>query len=145
MAEVGDFSRAETLVILAEVVEGRPAQEEVLVERLEPNRFRLLQSPGLVSGLAAGDEFSVDAGHFNEPRVLRRSGNRAVQIFKAEGIDACERCLVPRIAEVHGWLDGKAQKSLVFTVPGSTDVSELESLIDDALRHFPDAEWCFGN
>ena len=56
-----DSSKAETLVILIDVHEGKPAQEEVLVERLGPDRFRLLRSPGLVSGLAAGDEFSVDA------------------------------------------------------------------------------------
>jgi hypothetical protein len=95
--------------------------------------------------LAAGDEFSVDAGHYNEPKILRRSGNRAVQFFKADGIDACERYLVPRMAEVNGWLDGKAQKSLVFTVLASCDESRLESILGDALRHLPGAEWCFGN
>ena len=59
--------------------DGKPFYEEVPVEPIGPDRFRVLASPGLLDGLAAGDVFERRAdGRFE---VIERSGNLAVQIW----------------------------------------------------------------
>jgi hypothetical protein len=61
--------------LVAKMKNGNPVEESVLVETLGPNRFRLVRSPGLVPGLAAGDEFELAAAEAHGYRLLIRGGN----------------------------------------------------------------------
>jgi hypothetical protein len=118
-------------------------EEEVVVEPLGGNRHRLLQSPGLVLGLAAGDVFEV--GERGECRVLERGRNVCIQIFfRADG-PSLEARATEGLAALKGRLDGKTAKELVYTVPVSSGFTEMERVLADLVSRFPGAEWYYGN
>ena len=55
--------------------------ETLAVTPLSAERYLLLASPGFVEGLAAGDEFELDASVSGGVRVLRRGGNLCVWFY----------------------------------------------------------------
>lgn len=61
----------EPLVLIVAEDNGKVAREEVLVVRLGAGVFRLAKSPGLASGIAAGDTIGVK----------ERAGNLCIQVF----------------------------------------------------------------
>ena len=117
---------------------GRPVYEQLLVES-ERRGLRLLKSPGLVLGLAAGDLFEVD--HQKAPRVIERGGNICVQVFSREP-GLVEPLLTARFVEIGGRLDGRSHKELVYTVPVTAGFTAIEKALEQ-----PDAviEWIYGN
>lgn len=73
----------ETIQILAGTSSsGSPVYEEVVVEDAGEGRFRLMQSPGLAPGLAAGDVFEL----FDDCRyhVVSRGGTVCIQVYLKE-------------------------------------------------------------
>src|SRR4051812_18667805 len=98
----------------------RPGTEALTVQPVGPNRYRLLYSPGVVEGLAKGDEFELCP---TDPRgfdVVKRSGQLCVWFtFNEPGVnrgpdgdqvrDAVER--------FGGLCDGGGKSHLVFSVP----------------------------
>lgn len=124
---------------------GRPAYEEVLAEWVDGNRYRLIKSPGLVLGVAAGDEIELcDNESF---RVLRRAGNVCVQLFSSDPdlLQQCERHLTPLLRALGGWLDGRAEKELVFTIPAEVGFRPIEQALGGASQLFKGIEWYYGN
>src|SRR5690606_39345213 len=98
--------------------DGSAVQEEVPVEGLGGGRFRILQSPGLVLGVAAGDVIELtSAGRF---KVVSRGRNLCVQVFApASSVDRLENALTGRLKVLGGRLDGRGAQLLVYTVPVS--------------------------
>lgn len=122
---------------------GRPVFEEVLVEARGRDRYLLVASPGLALGVAAGDEIEVDeSGRF---RVLTRGGNLCVQVFRKEHIDEVDRFASTRIMQLHGRLDGRSAKQVVYTIPVSAGFPAIERILADVMATYPDVEWGFGN
>lgn len=105
--------------------------------------FRLLASPGLVLGIAAGDLFRVNASL--EPEVVARGGNLCIQVFRSAGVTEIEPITTPATERIGGWLDGRVAKELVYTIPVSAGFSAVESIFLDVARGFPDIEWHYGN
>ncbi len=134
----------ETINLLAgRATGGGPAFEEVVVERLAANEFKLLRSPGLVLGLAAGDIIATgEGGTF---RLLQRGRNLCVQIFRDGGLDVLEQVLTQQLEKLGGSLDGRAGKELVYTVPVSAGFGPLEAVLRAAMSKAPGAEWYYGN
>jgi hypothetical protein len=129
--------------MFAETVKGKPLYEEVRVENLGGNTYRIAQSPGLVQGIAADDV--VELLPDKSPRVLKRGGNLAVQIFAAANIDAIESLATPAVTQMGGWLDGKSHKLVVYTIPIKATFARIESVLDGVTRRFPGSNWYFGN
>lgn len=127
--------------------DGSPLLEEVLVDRLGGSRYRLLATPGLVAGLAAGDEFEVvDAVSPDGINVLRRGGNIGVQFFVDDSLlERSEEFLRRRIASLGGRLDGKQSKLLVWTIPVEAGFPSIEGIFYEAQKEFPGSEWMFSN
>jgi hypothetical protein len=122
---------------------GSPVEEEVLVEPLGASRYRLLRSPGLVLGMAAGDVFELTAdGHF---RVTARGGNLCIQLFFRTAPPGLEQEATRRLAELGGTLDGMAPMALVYTVPASSGFGVIESTLRALVEEFPGTEWYYGN
>jgi hypothetical protein len=122
---------------------GRPSYEEVHVEALGSGKYRLLQSPGLTIGLAAGDELTVDEnGKFE---LVYRGGNVCIQIFSEERLDDAERFTSQEIAKIGGRLDGRASKELVYTVSAKAGFPAIERVLYELKRRFPALDWYFGN
>jgi hypothetical protein len=122
---------------------GSPAFEQVLVEARGTDRYVLLASPGLALGVAAGDEIMVDDG--GRYRVLTRGGNLCVQVFRNASISDVDRFATGRVIQLRGWLDGKAAKELVYTIPVSAGFPAIEGLFSEVKVAYPDVEWYFGN
>src|SRR5436190_7961017 len=104
------------LLLFVDRVNGQPAKEPVHVAELGEGRFRLLYAPGLVQGIAAGDEFRLrdEDGRFE---VLSRSGNLAVQVFSPAPVGELRTELASRVSRLGGTLDGAIEQGSAFTVP----------------------------
>lgn len=125
--------------------DGSPFFEEVAVEALGERRYRLLKSPGLVPGLAAGDEIELTPDGERDHLVLRRAGNVAVQFFSRHDLDACLGFLAPHIERLGGRLDGRSNLLLVFTIPVSAGFANIEEVFKLAVERLPQSDWMFGN
>lgn len=121
---------------------GKPVFEEVHVDPVG-TQFRLLQSPGLALGLAAGDLVEVDdSGMY---RVVARGGNICLQVYGGEFLQALEDELTVELSKYDGVLDGKSNRQLVYTVPVSAGFESIEMVLNNAVARCPGAEWYYGN
>jgi hypothetical protein len=124
--------------------DGETVFEEVLAESHGGICFKLLRSPGLVLGLAAGDLFDYQRG--GSFRVIRRSGNIAIQIFVERDVAHVEKQASALLGPLGASLDGKCPGQLVFTVPVAVGFPRIEAALDEAIaRCASAAEWYFGN
>jgi hypothetical protein len=125
--------------------EGKPFFEEVPVTALGDERYRILASPGLLDGLAAGDVFERRSdGTF---AVVERSGNLCIQIWYPEAdlgarVDAE---LIPGVAALGGSLDGRTEGASVLTFPLSAGFPRIEALLDGWVTTAPGASWSYAN
>jgi len=132
------------ILLLIDVVNGKPIKEPVHVADLGDGRFRLLYSPGLVQGIAAGDEFRLadDDGRFE---VLSRAGNLAVQVFSSGPVGELRAELADRVARLGGTLDGAIERGPAFTVPFVAGFAAVEAVLNQWVEEHPDWEWYYGN
>lgn len=122
---------------------GNVVFEELLVERLDRDLYRVLASPGLVLGVAADDTIRVRAPH--EFDVVRRGGNLCVQIFVPSGIDAVEQVATRELMSISGRMDGKVTGLLIYTVPLLSGFGSVERVLNSLVQTFPGVEWYYGN
>jgi len=132
------------LLLLVDVVNGKPVKEPVHVADLGAGRFRLLYSPGMVQGIAAGDEFRLrdDVGRFD---VLSRAGNLAVQVFSPGPVAPSRAELVAHVTALKGTLDGAIEQGLAFTVPLAAGFPAIEAVFNRWVEENPGWEWYFAN
>jgi Domain of unknown function (DUF4265) len=125
---------------------GEAVHEEVPVTPLGSRRFRLLASPTLALGAAAGDEIEVDEqGVYS---VVRRGTNVAVHVEATEKLDDHE--LVRRVNELGGLLDGRAEAPpdafiATFTIPVGAGFAAIERVFERFVADKPAASWSYGN
>jgi hypothetical protein len=122
---------------------GSPVYENVLVEPLGPNTYRLLRSPGLALGIAADDVFEVTPDR--RFHVLRRGMNLCVQILNGSGVQDMLETSVAVFNGIGGRLDGQSPKELVFTIHVSVGFSRTEKACVEIVSKFSGARWYYGN
>ena len=132
-----------TVRLLIETREGKPVHEEVHVEDRGAGTYRLLQSPGLVLGLAADDVFLVQPD--DTFKLLQRGGNIAIQMFSEHPLDRIEPQVSSELARIGGRLDGKAPNLLVYTVSVKIGFPEIERVLNSVAASFPTIQWYYGN
>ena len=126
----------------------RKGEEMLPVAELGEGRYRLLASPGFVEGLAAGDEFELDADSPLGHRVVRRGGNLCVWFYHSEPLSESSEVTadIRRVAEsLAGHLDGGYSRMLVLTIPLATGFDAVAAAFDDAVRRHAAASWLYGN
>jgi hypothetical protein len=127
---------------------GPSAVEALDVEELGPNRYRLLYSPGLVEGLAAGDEFElVTVGPLGY-RVLSRAGNVVVWFFfpvEGQNQGPLADSIKQSVEAIGGKLDGGGRTNLVFTIPVGVGFGRIEGVVQRAVKEIPGSTWMYGN
>ena len=115
------------------------------MEPLGSERYRILASPGLLDGLAAGDVFDQQSdGTYT---IVERSGNLCVQVWHP-GVDvreSVEATLLPGAVALRGWLDGRTEGSTVLTFPLSAGFQRIEQLLDDWVDATEGSTWSYGN
>lgn len=120
---------------------GDPLFDQVLVDDLGQGRFKIVTTPILVPGVAAGDtvSFGKDGVTF---KVLARGNNLAVHFYGGTEVmgDISER-----ITGIGGILHGQQGDLAVFTVPVRSGFPVIESALDAICAYHPGVEWCFGN
>jgi hypothetical protein len=119
---------------------GEPVYEELLVDPLGGDRYRVVASPGLVLGLASGDE--IIAGPDQTFELATRGGNLSIHVY---GPHSIVNTLAPRIGALGGWLDGRAPNLTVFTIPVSVGFPEVERVLNDFVGQHSGTEWYFAN
>jgi hypothetical protein len=136
------------IVVSAGVFQGRPIRESIPIEEISPNKYKVLASPGYVSGFASGDilELVNSDGHF---RVLKRAGNVCVQIFFEGNKESAINEFDARFARLNGWLDGGSDSpeaySLIYTIPKTVKFSAIESIFDNLPDSIRLDNWLYGN
>jgi len=126
----------------------RCGEEAIPAEPLGGNRFRLAVSPGMLEGLAAGDEIEVDETERLGYRILRRGGNLCVWFYFPEPVHAQHpdvRALAAEVGPVGGWLDGGYARMVVFTIPVTSGFEAVEAVLDGAAALHPGSTWLYGN
>ena len=119
------------------------ASEPVHAVPLGGSNYRVVYSPSIVYGIAAGDEIDTDAeGNFS---VLRRGGNLAVRVLCAAGVDGFADDLCLSVEGLGGRLDGKVRNGLVFTIPLEAGFEAIERLFGEFTSMHSSTVWEYGN
>lgn len=146
MVEITDSSPSSGVVLrVRDDVDREPMYELIPAERIGDNTYRLLRSPGLVEGVAAGDKIEVDerTKRFN---ILRRAGNVCAWIFFDGNIDEpAANELRAQIERVGGSLDGGTHSSLIFTLPSAAGFPAIEEIFKHFEETYPATTWMFSN
>ncbi|WP_129307335.1 DUF4265 domain-containing protein [Streptomyces sp. L2] len=121
---------------------GEPVFESVLGDAPDGcNEFRVLATPGLVLGVAAGDRLRVDEGS-GTFEILSRGGNVSIQFY---GSQAAADSLLSKIETLGGWLDGHKSGLWIFTISAAGGFTELERVLNSVTEDHSGVEWYYGN
>jgi hypothetical protein len=126
---------------------GQRSLEEVLpAEPLGNGSFRLLGSPGLVEGLAAGDELELEPTDPAGYRVLRRGGQLCIWVYIPEPPPKETDARLRRAAAtLGGYLDGGNTRLRILTVPVTAGFERVEAELDAAVAELRGSTWAYGN
>jgi hypothetical protein len=127
---------------------GQPRLEEALpVEAVGAGLFRLLASPGLVDGVAAGDELELTAEEPSGFRVVRRGGQLCIWVYlPAEPPPVGAEARLDRAARaLGGYVDGGHTKLRILTVPVAAGFASVETELDAAVAELSGSTWFYGN
>ena len=126
--------------------EGQQVLEQLHVYILGKDaHYEIKQTPLFVRNLARGDIISVDPQRPEIFKVLERSGNLAVRIFRKQGLDDLEPSLTPQVEKLDGKLDLQTARGLSYSLHVNLGFAAIETLMDNAMAAFPGAVWYYGN
>lgn len=121
-------------------------QETLPAEPLGGDRYRLMASPGLVEGVAAGDEIELDSSLRAGFRVLQRSGQLCIWFYLPKPAPEAADARVIRAADrLGGYLDGGRAQLRVLTIPVATGFDAIARELDAASRDLAGSTWLYGN
>jgi hypothetical protein len=126
----------------------RRGEEAILASPLGGSRFVIDASPGMVEGIAAGDEIEIAPGEQLGYRVLKRGGNLCVWFYFPRPVDETHPDvfeLSTSVEALGGWLDGGYARMVVFTIPVSVGFAAVEAVLDAAVARHPESTWLYGN
>lgn len=124
---------------------GEKVYENLPVLALGDARYRLLVSPGLVLGVAKGDEIKLfeEDGNFV---LLSRGRNLCVQLFITETASKEVDALASQMIELlNGTLDIRTDKQAVFSIPLESGFGGVEAVLNAFVDQNPGCEWYYGN
>ena len=128
------------------VVGGRAgATQPVEVEPLGNDEYRILFSPGLVEGIAAGDVIRVTDPRVGLFEVLSRGGNVAVKFGAPEPLEPFLPAIHADLEALGGRLDGATDTAAVWTIPAAAGFARIEKAMAAAVARIPGAGWWYGN
>jgi hypothetical protein len=126
---------------------GQRKFDEVLpAEPLGRGCFRLLASPGLVEGVAAGDELELAPADPTGYRVLRHGRRLCIWVYVPEPPpEQTEARLVRAAATLGGYLDGGNTGLRILTVPVSAGFGRVEAELAAVVADLYGSTWAYGN
>ena len=109
------------------------------------DHFEVKKSPLFIRNLARGDIIYIDKQAPGQYKLLQRSGNLAVRIFRKTDLNVLEMTLTPEIEKLDGKLEIKTDRALSYSLHVNLGFSAIEALFDNAMASFPDSVWYYGN
>jgi hypothetical protein len=127
--------------------DGDPVFESLEVELVEDteDEVRLVRSPLLTRNLAAGDKLKVIDVSSAEYKLLRRSGNLSIRVFRQHQLDVLAENLTGEIEKLGGSLDKQTDRALVYSMHFSIGFQVIEELLSNVCKDYPDTVWYYGN
>ncbi|ENX37584.1 DUF4265 domain-containing protein [Acinetobacter courvalinii] len=123
---------------------GNTKAEEVLVEDIDVNIYKLLSAPGLALNLAKGDIFKF----FNsgEPvKVIHRGGNFNIHIYEANlTLEDYEDFKNELLDYLEGTIDGLSGNNMAITVPSTQGIQRVNSFFIN-FSEISGNSWAFTN
>jgi Domain of unknown function (DUF4265) len=126
-------------------VEGSEGKEPVHVEHRDDGTFKVLFSPGLVEGIAAGDVIRLVDAMAGTFEILRRGGNISIKLVVKSNIRPVLEWLEPRLPPIHARVDGHVERAAVITVPAASGFPRIEGEMSEACARFEGLAWYYGN
>jgi hypothetical protein len=124
----------------------RTVEEALPAEPLDGGCYRLLASPGLVQGVAAGDELELAPADPAGYRVLRRGGQLCIWVYVPEPPpDQTDARLRQAAASPGGYLDGGNTRLRILTVPVSAGFARVETELGAAVAELGGSSRAYGN
>ncbi len=122
---------------------GTQVFEDVIATQVGSTSYKLIASPGLVLGVAAGD--IIEVGTDRNFTILSRGGNIAIQVFTNGMSHDIEATAEQLLAHLHARLDGRTAAQLVYTVSANKGFASIEEQLNLLQRTFPSIKWFYGN
>jgi hypothetical protein len=145
MSETQEYPTGWLQLVAGTDSQGAPVLEKLPVKLLGDGQFELERSPLFVRDLAAGDIFTCHEDNPADYRVLRRSGNLAIRLFRKSGIAEVEDYLTPEVEKLEGSLDLNSERALVYSLHVNIGFGPIEQLFDGAMAKYQDCVWYYGN
>lgn len=123
--------------------DGKRAFEPTHATHIGEARYRIEFTPGLVYGIAAGDE--IELGVDGAFTVVHRAGNIAVRVLSPEPFQGSEAELTAQVEEIGGRLDGKMARGLAYTIPYAAGFNAIEKMFNSYIHNYQKAVWEYGN
>jgi hypothetical protein len=134
-------------VLIPVINDARRGSEEVEVEPLGGDRYRVLCPPRFAYGLAVGDEIELDDQTPFGFRTVVRSGNLTVWFYVRER--GQERALANAARDLVGpigaTIEGTPDRMLILTVPLSAGWGPIEAVMNRIAAALPGTSWEYGN
>ncbi|XAL99588.1 DUF4265 domain-containing protein [Phycisphaeraceae bacterium D3-23] len=119
--------------------------QPVEVEKIEPGIYKILYSPGLVEGIAAGDVIRLTDVSLGLFEIVNRGGNISVKWMASspisEFLNQADQILKP----LGSRRDGDIAKAAVWTIPISATFVAIEEAMEKVIELVPDSGWWYGN
>lgn len=107
-------------------------------------RYRLVQSPAFIQGLASGDEIRYDKKD-NSFELIKHSGNVCIRVFAKESLEKLEENIRSKLEKLGGELDFSNDRMLVFSIHVSCGFTEIEKILNKEIHDGTQAAWFYGN
>ncbi|MDC1527790.1 DUF4265 domain-containing protein [Gammaproteobacteria bacterium] len=146
MTETEEIKTGLVQLVAGSDSQGMPVLEKLKVSYLEtPGHYKLQRSPLFVRDLAAGDIFSCAQDNPANYKVIERSGNLSIRVFRKDDIDEVAEFLTPEVEKLDGSIDLKSDRALVYSLHVNNGFAEIERLFDSAMARYTDSVWYYGN
>lgn len=123
---------------------GKTRLEEVLVECIDGNIYKLLSAPGLALNLAKGDTFEFI--NSDEPvKIICRGGNFNIHIYEANlTLEDYEDFKSELLDYLGGTIDGLSGNNMAITVPSAQGIQNIKSFFIN-FSQLSGNNWSFTN
>jgi Domain of unknown function (DUF4265) len=120
---------------------GDTIYEEVLVDDIGNHHFKIIATPALVLGIAAGDEifFRHEKSEFS---VVKRGGNVAIQLH---GDNFIVDKYLDELSVLTHQVDGRATDMTVLTVSIKLGFLKIQEILNIFCTKHPEISWYYGN
>lgn len=123
--------------------DGQDVVEQIRVIATEKGKYRLVQSPAFIQGLASGDEIKYDNTD-NSFELLKHSGNLCIRVFARAHIDTLKDNVCSELEKLGAELDFANDRMLIFSIHVSCGFKEIEAILNKHIQS-DQAAWFYGN